>query len=173
MAITLIVEDGSNVPDANSYASVATIRTYLSNRGVTLPADDDSVAAMIIQGMDYLATKACEYQGTRTYTDPPQSLDWPRTGVVLNGLAFPEDQIPQQLIAALGQLVKAVNSGIDLMPSTTAADYVTREKVGPIETEYADPTLVGMSPSLSAVDAFLAPLFGECASFKGFSTYRV
>ncbi|MCY1551836.1 hypothetical protein D9M68_881940 [compost metagenome] len=133
---------------------------------------------MILNSMDYLSTKSCQYQGERTYpiapdTTPVQPLDWPRTGAVLDGKDVPVDAIPSQLVAALCQLVKATNEGIELMPNTSTADYVTKEKVGPIETEYADPLQVGMSPSLSAADAFLAPLFGNCASGFGFRTYRV
>lgn len=178
MAIDIIVEDGTGAnPLANSYASIADIRTYLTNRGVTLPVDNDAVAALILQGMDYLGTKACQWQGVRTYNDPAappvQPLDWPRTGVCLNGVDYPADGIPAQLVAALAQLVKAQNEGINPMPNVTAADYVTEETVDVITTKYADPVSVGMTPTLTAVDAFLAPLFGNCAAFFGFTTYRV
>ncbi len=164
MPIAIIVEDGSNVPEANSYASVDTVKEYLANRGVVLTGTDDDVAAKILNGMDFLATKSCEWQGERTYTNPPQSLDWPRKGVVLNGSAFPDNKIPPMLIAALANLVKAQENGIDLFPNIVPGDYVVKEKVGPLETQYADPVSVGMNPVLSAVDAFLAPLFGNCAS---------
>ncbi|WEM33665.1 head-tail adaptor [Pseudomonas phage PSA-KC1] len=54
MAITIVVEDGSGVTNANSYVSVADARIYASNRGVELPLDDDELAAMLIRSTDYL-----------------------------------------------------------------------------------------------------------------------
>ncbi|WBF76993.1 hypothetical protein PSV3_00292 [Septimatrevirus PSV34] len=52
MAITIVVEDGSGVTNANSYVSVADARIYASNRGVELPLDDDELAAMLIRSTD-------------------------------------------------------------------------------------------------------------------------
>lgn len=176
MAIVIIVEDGSNVANANAYVDVAGVRAYAANRGVTLPADNDAVAAMIIQGSDYLEAKACDYQGVPTYTDPAQSMSWPRTGAVINCVTFPPDAIPRQLIAAQCQLVIAVNAGVALFPNIVPADYVTEETVGPITTKYADPTKIGlgnMSPILSAVEALLANLFAPCGSGFVLSTRRV
>lgn len=162
MAIEIIVEDGSGVANANSYVSVEDARTYASNRGTELPTDDDEVAAMLIRASDYLEAQACRYQGKRTSSS--QSLEWPRTGVVLHCDEVPPNVIPKSLIASQVQLAMAINAGFDLQPNISPQDYVTREKVGPIETEYADPLAVGIMPTFTAVNALLAPLFGECAS---------
>lgn len=172
MAITIVVEDGSGVVGANSFVSVADVRTYATNRGVALSNDDDAIAAMIIKATDYLEAQECRYQGMRTSAS--QSLTWPRVGVCLNGDELPPNVIPQSLKAAQCSLVLAVNSGFDLQPNISPADYVVREKVGPLETQYADPLAVGIMPTFTAVNALLAPLFGECAS-QGFAlrTMRV
>ena len=170
MAISIIVEDGSGVEDANSYVSVANARTYAANRGTVLSSDDDVVAAMLIRSTDYLEAQECRFQGKRTSSLQP--LAWPRTGVELNCDAFPPNVIPKSLIAAQVQLVMAINAGFDLQPNISPADYVTREKVGPLETEYADPVAVGVMPTFSAADALLAPLYGECAA-SGFSLLTV
>lgn len=68
MAITIVVEDGSGVTNANSYVSVADARIYASNRGVELPLDDDELAAMLIRSTDYLEAQACRFQGKPTST---------------------------------------------------------------------------------------------------------
>lgn len=164
MPIVLIIEDGTAKPDSNSYVSVADARVYASNRGTIFAGTDDEVAAMLIQAIDYLEAQACRYQGEPTTTT--QALQWPRKGVVLNCEPWPDNLIPRQLIAAQIQLAMAVNSGLVLLPSITAQDYIVREKVGPIETEYADPISVGIMPTFTAVDALLAPLYGECAASK-------
>lgn len=163
MAITIVVEDGTGAANANSYVRIQYARTYASNRGIVLPSDDE-VAAMLIRSTDYLEAQECRYQGKRT--SPTQALAWPRTGVFLNCDEVPSNVIPKSLIAAQVQLAMAINAGFDLQPNVSPQDYVTREKVGPIETEYADPLAVGIMPTFTAANALLAPLFGECASNK-------
>lgn len=162
MAIVITVEDGTQIPDANSYVSVADARAYAANRGVTLSSDDDEVAADIIKATDYLEAQACRYQGRPT--SPTQSLQWPRTGVFLNCDEIPSNAIPKSLIGAQVQLVMAIAAGFDLQPNISPQDYIVKEKVGPIETQYADPLAVGIMPTFGAANALLAPLFGECAN---------
>lgn len=174
MAITIIVEDGSNVTDANSYDSVANVRQYATNRGVTLPVSEDAVAAMIIKSMDYIEAKACEFMGTITYAD--QSLQWPRTDVEINCLAFPINAIPKQLTGALSQLVMAIHAGVDIMPNVSADDYIIEDTVGPITTKYSDRAKIGvgdLQPTLPAVDALLSALYGCCEGVKVLRTMRV
>jgi hypothetical protein len=170
MPIVVIVEDGTGVADANSYMSVETVRGYAANRGFTLSADDDVVSAQLIRGFDYIEAKECDFQGERVYAESA----FPRIGVVINGVEISESAIPNLLLAAQSQLVIAQANGIDIMPNFVAADYVVKEKVGPLETTFADPVLVGIGPKLGAVDAMLAPLFGRCASpGLGLRTVRV
>jgi len=170
MPIVVIVEDGTGVANANSYMTVEAVRIYAANRGFELSTDDDVVAAQLIRGFDYVETKECEFQGERVYLESA----FPRSGVVINGVEIADNAIPNLLTSAIGQLVIAQNNGIDIMPNFVAADYVIKEKTGPLETTYADPVLVGMGPKLGAVDAALAPLFGRCASpGLGFRTMRV
>lgn len=173
MPITIVVEDGTGVASANSYVTVAEARTYAENRGVTLSAVDDEVAAMLIKAVDYLEAQCCRYQGAKV--DENQALCWPRTGVYFGSseTEFASDAIPNNLKSAQNALAMAVNQGIDLLPNLLASDYVTEETVGPITTKYANPVTVGMSPNLNAAEALLAPLYGECRSYGGFTTVRV
>jgi hypothetical protein len=171
MAITIIIEDGSIVSGANSYASVAQARAFATNRGVELSSDNDVVASMLIQATDYLETFACQYQGEKV-DGLEQSLEWPRSGVVIHGKELAETSIPELLVKAQLQAVLAVKAGIALLPNYSARDFVIKEKVGELETQYANPLSVGMQPKLSSVESLLAPLFGSC-DFIGFRTERV
>lgn len=165
MAIVIVVEDGSIVANANSYVSVSDSRLFAESRGVVLPVDDDAIAAMLIQATDYLQSKECEYQGSRTSRE--QELSWPRIDVEINGNEFPSDKIPKNVIYAQNYLVMALNDGIPIMGNIVPGDFVIEETVGPITTKYSDPAKVGignMAPTLTAVDAALAPLFGSCDS---------
>lgn len=173
MAIAIIVEDGSNIANANSFVTIAQARAYAAERGVTLAVADDDVAVQLIKAKDYLESFAMRYQGEMTNED--QSLQWPRIDVYLYGseIAFPSNAIPKELKAAQNATVVALAQGVDIMPNYSASDFVTREKVGPIETEYADPTKVGIVPTLTGVDSLLAPLFGSTATGFALRTLRV
>lgn len=164
MPITIIVEDGTGVIDANSYVSIDDARIYAANRGITLSADADEVASQLIRANDYLEAQACLYQGRRTSNT--QALEWPRTGVVVHCEEVPSNIIPKSLIGAQVQLAMAIDAGFDLQPNISPQDYVVREKVGPIETQYADPISAGIMPTFGAANALLAPLFGLCSSNK-------
>lgn len=173
MAITITIEDGSNVANANSFVTIAEARTYAAERGVTLSAADDDVAIQLIKSKDYLESFAMRYQGE--IANEGQSLQWPRIDVYLYGseIAFPSNAIPKELKAAQNATIVALAQGVDIMPNYSASDFVTREKVGPIETEYADPTKVGIVPTLTGVDSLLAPLFGSTATNFALRTLRV
>lgn len=170
MAIEIIIENGSNVANANSYVSVADARTYAANRGVALSIDDDEVAKLLIKATDYLESKACEYQGSPTNSD--QALAWPRICVSLNGADVLSDSIPKKLKDAQIQTAMAISEGFEPLGNVSAGDYVVEETVGPITTKFADPSKVGVAPKLHGVDALLAPLCGKCAGI-GLKTVRV
>lgn len=172
MAITLIIEDGSNVTDSNTYEGVAFLRACALDRGVTLSADDEILGAMIIKAIDYIEAKGCYYQGEPTNIG--QSLSWPRTGAIVNCQEVAVDSIPKQLKGLLCQLVLAVNEGVDLFPNVSFQDFVTEEKIGPITTKYSDPSKMSLSPRMSAAEALLLQLSKTCSqSAVGLRTVRV
>lgn len=165
MAITLIVEDGSIVTDANTFASVATVREYAELRGVTLPTGDDAVAVQIIKGMDYILTFSARFKGQ--LVDEAQPLPFPRDYVRFHGYTefFPNDEIPPQLIAALGQLCIEQTNGVELLSTSIPGLPVVREKVDVIETEYANPVSLGgldyTQARMPLVDALLKSLLNS------------
>lgn len=171
MAISIIIEDGSNVPNANSYVSLEDARTYANNRGLSLPTNDDVLAGYLIQATDYLESFACEYLGEKA--NLVQTLQFPRKCMILDKQKFPENAIPKNLIAAQIQLALAQNDGYKLFNITSAKDYITKKTVDVLTIEYADPIKIGVNPRFSAVDALLAPLFGKCGqAAKGLITVR-
>lgn len=169
MAIVLIIEDGSIVANANSYGDLEPAKVYATNRGVNLGTDDEKIKAWLINAMDYL--EGLKYKGE--LVEPGvQALSWPRKKVIIDGHAFVDNAIPSRLINAQYQLVIEQKNGISIMPTTSGA-FITREKVGPIETEYsaAIASSSGLSPSMPLVDALLAGLLG--AGKFSLTTYRV
>jgi len=169
--MAVIVEDGSIVANANSYIDEAYARAYASARGVTLPVDDAELDILLIKAMDYLEGKRAEYQGDKT--DPlNQELQWPRTDVKIDCVEIDADFMPKELKQAQAQLSIELFNGIDIQP-TQSGGFVKKEVVGPIETEYSEKIGVSITPTITAVDALLAPLFSECGQRFSLRTLRV
>jgi hypothetical protein len=173
MAITIIVEDGTGVADANAYVDVDAVRAYALNRGVTLSDDDEVIKAWIINATDYLESGevACKYQGHKTNCE--QSLQWPRTGVEICCVAFSSTAIPKQLKDAQSVAVMLQSEGLILQPNVSAQDYVVEETVGPITTKYANPIQAGMTQTFTKLEGLLAPLFASCGQSFALRTVRV
>jgi hypothetical protein len=147
--VSLIIEDGTNVAGANSYADEATIIAYAAARGVTI--DPGEVVTFAIKAMDYLETKS--YKGNPTYDD--QELDFPRDGAYVEGKLLPSDKVPVSLAKAECEAVMALKAGIELLPNRAAEAAIKVDKTGPLSTEYFGPAPIG--PDLPRLQALLQP----------------
>ena len=96
--MTLIIEDGSIVPNANSYTSLEDARAYLSSMGYELNADDTIAEQTLIKGYNFVNSYESRYQGCRV--SALQTGSFPRSGVYINGFPLASDAIPAQLIQA-------------------------------------------------------------------------
>lgn len=181
MASNLIVEDGTGLPDASSYTSAATLRTYATNRGVTLAPTDDAgdliVDQLAIKAMDYIEANRQWFWGWRFRQS--QRLSFPREGVpaeprgdqygtqIVNGYENllvpsinyrPVAPIPYELVDAQCQLVIQVKAGVDLLPTQVSGRFVKRQKLGPLEREFSEAIGIYTLPQMPMVDALLSPL---------------
>ena len=160
--MTLIIEDGSIVTNANSYVTVVELAAYALLRGTDLSGlNEAQTEALIIKAMDYLESKRGQYKGSRVSSD--QELQWPRLGVYdvdLQGELYPHDAIPRELKYAQMSLAIEANSH-DLQPNRLRSDkgQVIKEKIdGAIEVEYANSGAVQSIPAFAKADALLSPL---------------
>lgn len=132
---TLVLEDGSGVAGANTYALTATIDAYHSNLGNSdWTGTDDEKSTANLRAMRHL--ESLDYNGTKDEQTNP--LEWPRSGAYdRNGFLIDNDVIPQGVINALCEaaLIELTSPGA-LRPSTSTAGQVKRQKVDVIETEY-------------------------------------
>lgn len=142
MAVTIIVEDGSCVPNANSYIDVEYATQYLEDRGLKIPAED-KLKPMLINAMDFMESLN-RYKGKRTNQD--QELQFPRSGLYSDGVEIPGNTIPVAIKRAQAQLVAdTVQSGKPLLSNST--NYALKKRVlGPLTLEYA----VGQSAVLES-----------------------
>jgi len=159
--MALIVEDGSGLPDANSYNSVPEIRSYAAARGYTLPEEDTDVELLAVQATDYVDSFRTSFQGKKT-NPSIQALQWPRTGVTIDDEPVDPDSIPRELKNAHAQAsIEAYTT--NLMPNDSA--FVKKEKVDVIEVEYAEP-VNGSSSSFTKIDSLLEPLLKTGGAFS-------
>lgn len=162
--MSLITEDGTGKADAEAYISVADATTYFAARGVAAwaaLASDTIREQLLRKATEYMSqTFRQQWNGVRVYST--QALDWPRAGVCVDGYAVDSDVVPVEVQRACAELALKANTA-DLLADLEQA--VIREKIGPIETEYAP----GSSPNKRyvAVDRMLRPyLSGGDASIR-------
>lgn len=125
---TLIVEDGTHVPNANTYVSAADFTTYAAARGYTpvLPADQ-----LLIEAMDYI--EGLPFQGIKQQM--LQLLQFPRYRLYIDGYPLLANTIPVQLINGQCQVAMAIDQGNS--PLLDEPRMVTKEKVNGIEVDYS------------------------------------
>lgn len=137
--MTLIVETGAVVANANTYAAKATVDAYhLARRNSSwLPSSEDAEAA-ILRAMDWLESQPFKGQPCNIVgSSSGQPLQWPRFGVVLNGYQWDSDEIPPQLVKALCEaaLIELAEPGA-LAPELERGGMVQSETVDVISTTY-------------------------------------
>tara|TARA_R110000772_G_scaffold162165_1_gene273359 strand:+ start:953 stop:1450 length:498 start_codon:yes stop_codon:yes gene_type:complete len=165
--MALIIEDGTGVDNANSYITVAEARSYADLRSLLLPSGDSAVEVLIVKAFDYL--ESLEYKGS--HANPPQAAEFPRQKLYLQGVLFPDNQIPYKLKQAQCQLAfEAVN--IDLQPTGNGKEVI-REKVDVVEVQYSEKGINVARPTFTTVNSLLKDLVKSGLSSGYLTSTRV
>lgn len=156
----LIIEDGTGLPDAQSYATAAQLQDYAAARGVTLTDDPEH---LLMRAMDYAGT--LQFAGRRASRD--QALQWPRTNAVIDGYYVDSDVIPSELVRAQIVTAMAIDDGRD--PLAAIETGVKQEVVGPLSVTYQD------SDSSSAINVDINRAWAKLLSTRsgGMNQIRV
>lgn len=150
--MSLIVEDGTGLPDAESYVSVADATDYHAARGnvawAAATLSQQEIALRV--ATDYLDSRYV-WRGTRRTIH--QALLFPRFGIYVDGVnqTWPIPKLSQ----ASCELALNALAG-PLVVNQTSAN-VKREKIGPMETEYFGNSMNGQT-FFTRVDDLLYPL---------------
>lgn len=143
--MSLIVEDGTQIPGANSYATVAQADARQTLLGDTVWPDVDSSEkeAFLIQATLYMTMRyRLLWAGYRVSVT--QSLDWPRYQVLyVDGPGeyspfdsfYPNNVVPAEIVNATIDVAVRISNGQDMLPDLGVP--VLEETVGPITTKYA------------------------------------
>jgi hypothetical protein len=155
--MAFVVEDGTGKSDANSYISVADADSYWSDRGEPTEwgaADDTTKQQALVKATSYI--DAHYHWLTGSILSTTQALAWPRINASdRHGRAYDSDVVPAAVEDAACELAQKVLEGDDLAPDVESR--VSKEKVGPIEVEYAGGGSSGTT-SYSYVDQLLSGL---------------
>lgn len=128
----LTTENGTIVAGADSFATAAELVTYAANFGRTIPATEAEQEALLRRA--YLQMDALPWKGE--LVSQAQTGSWPRYNVCRGGFVVASNTIPAQIKAGQMALATEIYAD-DLVDPETKTGAIVREKVGPIDTEYA------------------------------------
>ncbi len=131
--MALIIEDGSIVAGADSFATVAEFATYAAKYGRSVTDDAEAVESLLRRAA--LQMDALDWKGTTVSRDQP--LSWPRYGVIIEGWEYPSNVVPAKVKSGQMALAAEIYAD-DSAPDDLKPGPIIREKVGPLETEYGD-----------------------------------
>ena len=154
--MTLIIEDGSQVVNANSFVTDAEYTTYSTARGLTVGATVSDREQELIKAVDYLQSVENSLQGYRSSST--QELIYPRYGVTLYGYVLASDKIPKELKNA--QMEAAVYATSGVLLSNTTNNNIKSEKLDTLEVEYFKGGS-STNTQLTRVNAQLRPLLED------------
>jgi hypothetical protein len=131
--MTLIIEDGTGKPDAESYASAEDLALYAVKFGVVIPADVPAQEALLRRSA--LAMDGMTWKGRKMSTE--QALAWPRRDVQLDCEIKPDNYLPARIQYGQMALVAEIHQD-DVDPIDKRKGAITRERVeGAVDREYA------------------------------------
>jgi hypothetical protein len=162
--MSLIIETGAGLVDAESYISVADATAYHAARGNAAWANlaSDTVREqMLRRATDYMeAIYRPRWAGVRKLT--AQALSWPRYNVPIKDVPitqyYPSDAVPAAVAHACAELALRAIKG-ELAPDI--GPLKKRVKVAVIETEY----VIGATPYVRfrLIDRMLDPFMSGTA----------
>ena len=142
--MALIIEDGTCVAGAQSYASANDLTNRMAGlTGAPVVVNTYTTAQLenyLLQAMEYLETE--QFQGGKTKPQT-QALQWPRWGAVVREHYLLPNQIPPELIQA--QCALAIDAiTLDLLPTTTPTgirgEVIHEAVTGAVSVGYAQLT---------------------------------
>ena len=113
----------------DSYATEAELLAYATARGITISGDQTQ---LLIRAMDYLENQ--RFIGYKAASD--QALQWPRTGVMIDGWDIDSTVTPNKVKVA--QMEVALSMDADSDPMAVTDPDVKSQTVGTISITYQD-----------------------------------
>lgn len=166
--MTLIIEDGTGKPDAESYATADDLALYALKFGVVIPSDVPAQEALLRRAA--LAMDGMTWKGRKTNSE--QALSWPRREVHLDGENKASNYLPARIQYGQMALAAEIHQD-DIDPVEKRKGAVTLERVeGAVTREYA--TIPSTSKRLlpAAPDRPSATQFADYLQRRGLYAVR-
>ena len=152
----LIIEDGSQVVNSNSYVTDLEYTDYAASKGLVVAATAELREVDLFAGIDYILGKESLLQGWRVSST--QAMTFPRVGVYLYGYSVESDTIP----------VNSKNAQMEAAAYNTSGTLLSNSEVTNTQTEKLDTLSItyfkGGSKSivnLQRVNVYLQPLMKD------------
>ncbi len=134
--MSLIVETGAGVENANTYANVETVSSYCTDMGYSTwaSASTDDQESAILRAMSYI--EAQNWKGVKKSNNNP--LEWPRYNVLdRNGYIVSSEVVPTNVVKALSEAAyrESVSAGT-MQAELEREGRVKKKKIDVIEVEY-------------------------------------
>jgi len=151
--MALTVEDGTVVPNADSYVTVAEYAAYAAARGWTIRDTTGEDEQDLRRAYDVLNRKF-EFRG-RPANEDVQTGEFPRY-IFKDQFNYltPPDEVPQRVKDAQIEIAYIIRGGIDPMAVVETSKTSEKIKVGPIETDVE--TIPTGPPRLTVVEGLLS-----------------
>lgn len=147
--MAIIVENGTIVPNANSYNSDAEYVAYAAARGITIGADVAAREIELIRATDYVDNELTRMQSKTSAT---QSLRYPQIGSDANGVLVGKNTIPNELKRAQLEAAISVFKGVfDVV--ATPSNIKSESLVTGFKTEYFEDSII--EPKSDNSDTYL------------------
>jgi hypothetical protein len=154
--MTLIIEDGTGVADADSFQTLAEARALALNYGLTIATDDTAAEVQLRQGYIGLLVSERTLQGARTHTI--QTGIYPRTGAYSNCNLVDSESIPNSVKLAQLNFADAINSGYGTNSVDNGQDVKSFTVPDVYQKVFQDGSSIKTNAGIQGVDNALYPL---------------
>lgn len=156
MAITLIVEDGSVVDNANTFIDLTPARERSEALGLVISADDETAKSQLTQGY-YQLIRSYQNRLKGNLVSQSQTGIYPRQGVHANGFTVPSNEIPADVIRAQLAYADSINRGSDMNQTASSQEVKSESLEGVGSKTYKDGSSRRTTPLVPAVTQWLQP----------------
>jgi hypothetical protein len=131
---SLVVEDGTGLPGADSYIAVADLRTYCANLNYAIDASvEDAFLETRLRAATNWIDTAFRYKGTKVTAT--QSLEFPRANL-LDWSSMAVTGVPLRVAKACAELAYKAIADVELFQDLERGGLIQHEQIGPISTTY-------------------------------------
>lgn len=148
--MTLVVETGAGLANAEAYLSAADFAAYWAKRNVDVTDfDAEVIDAALLQATQFIDVS---FDWAGDALTAAQRLEWPRSGITWRGHAV--SGVPQPVRDACAELARRALAE-PLMPDVDRSNRIKSESVGPVSVTYADDA--PETKAFRVVERMLAP----------------